>query len=349
MFLILLLSTKGNAEEKIKIGVSTALTGNAATYGTDIKNALLFASEKLAQGRYELLFEDDRCTGADAVSVAHKFVEVSKVRYVIGFACSGALLSAAPIYEKAKVVAISPGANAPAVSKAGDYIFRTTPSDAISAQVLLRYIHPRHKILGIISEETDYAQALAQEILKSNTSSELEIVTENFLTNASDVKPALLKLKSRNIDSLFINPQTEATFLLVLKQLKQLNFEVPVYGAYFPGSGAFLEQAGANAEGIVYADLPSLKEMVGAEGEKLYSEFEKKYGKPNAWDSLFVTSFEAFRALDLAIRSGHDVRTYLDEETFSGLVGKWSFDENGDINGIAHRLKVIRNGKATTL
>lgn len=34
------------AEEKIEIGVSTALTRNAATYGVDAKNALQFANER---------------------------------------------------------------------------------------------------------------------------------------------------------------------------------------------------------------------------------------------------------------------------------------------------------------
>ena len=45
------------AEKKIKIGVSTALTGAAATYGQDIRNALLFANERFADGRYDFVFE----------------------------------------------------------------------------------------------------------------------------------------------------------------------------------------------------------------------------------------------------------------------------------------------------
>ena len=48
------------AQERVKIGVSTALSGDAATYGLDIKDALLFANEKLTDNSYELVFEDDR-------------------------------------------------------------------------------------------------------------------------------------------------------------------------------------------------------------------------------------------------------------------------------------------------
>ncbi len=92
--------------EKIKVGVTLPLSGNSALWGTDIKNGLLFANEDLAQGRYELIIEDDRCDAKTAVTIAHKFIEIEKVKWVLGFGCSGTLLSTAKLYEQAHVVVI---------------------------------------------------------------------------------------------------------------------------------------------------------------------------------------------------------------------------------------------------
>jgi branched-chain amino acid transport system substrate-binding protein len=65
--------------------------------------------------RYQLIIEDDHCAGRDAASIAQKFVSLDKVNYVLGPTCRSAVLSSAPIYEQAKIVAISPLAAAPAM------------------------------------------------------------------------------------------------------------------------------------------------------------------------------------------------------------------------------------------
>ncbi|RIL01417.1 MAG: hypothetical protein DCC75_13645 [Proteobacteria bacterium] len=58
-----LLTTTASAES-IKIGVSAPLSGDGAAFGTDIKNAVTLANEKFGKGRYTLVFEDERHTGA---------------------------------------------------------------------------------------------------------------------------------------------------------------------------------------------------------------------------------------------------------------------------------------------
>ena len=99
--------------EPLKIGVSVPLTGSAATLGTDIKNALTFANERYGNHEYELVFEDDKCSGKEAVTIAQKFVQIDKIHFVLGFPCSGALLSAAPVYEQNRVVVIAAAASSP--------------------------------------------------------------------------------------------------------------------------------------------------------------------------------------------------------------------------------------------
>ncbi len=91
----------------IKVGVSTALSGDAIAHGTDIKNALTLMNDLIGAGKYKLIFEDERCDSRAAVNVAQKLIAVDKVRYALGFSCNSTLLATAPIYSRAGVVVIT--------------------------------------------------------------------------------------------------------------------------------------------------------------------------------------------------------------------------------------------------
>jgi ABC-type branched-subunit amino acid transport system substrate-binding protein len=68
LFLWCALPILTHAELPIKIGVSTPLTGPAATCGTAIKNLLMFATQRLFGGRYQLIIEDDKCSGKKTIT-----------------------------------------------------------------------------------------------------------------------------------------------------------------------------------------------------------------------------------------------------------------------------------------
>jgi branched-chain amino acid transport system substrate-binding protein len=337
------------SENKIKIGVSIPLTGNASPWGVDIKNELMFANEKLSNNKFEFIFEDDACAGKEAVSVAHKLLDINKVNYVLGFACSGALLAPAPIYEKAKALVIATSVAAPAISQAGDYIFRTWPSDRESSRMAYQYILKKNKNLGLISEQTEFAQGFKTSFLSYNGDNKLKVVTDDYLTTDLDYRSTLLRFKSKNIDSIFINSQTERTFLAVLKQLKQMKMNIPVYGIYYPGSRWFLETAKEMAEGIIYVNVPEIDNALTDEGKKLFQEFVSIYGKPQSFDIMFATTFESFRALYEAIQSKEDPKEYLYTHSFNGVFGPWSFDKNGDIKGLSFLMYRIENGRPVVI
>ena len=331
--------------DKIRIGVSLPLTGNAATYGTDIRNTLLFANEKLASDRYELIFEDDKCVAPDAVTVAHRFVDVLKLKYVTGFTCSSTILPTSGLYNAGGAVVVAPLGSAPEISKLG--VFRTWPSDAGAAARLFGFIEARHHTVGVLSEQTDFTQALLRAFEQQNGGNKVRIINENFLSDASDFRTPLLKLKAKNIDALFINSQTASTFHAALKQITSLKLAAPLYGSVFAGESVVLNEPAA--EGIVYADLPSVRDVVTPDGLNLFEEFKKRYGGIQGVEMAFATSFEAFRALHQAIESGRDVREYLHATTFHGVFGDWRFDEHGDIEGLDYVLKVIHERKGERL
>lgn len=338
MPLLFIALLSAGAEEKIKIGLSTALTGDGATWGTDLKNALLFANQELARNRYEIVIEDDRCAARDAAAVAQKLV-AGNVRYVFGN-CSATVLAAAPVYEAAGVVLFAPIATSPAIPGRFHNIFRSAPSDAGSAKMLFDYISARHKKVGILTEESDYSEGIRRAFEAYNNSGKLRIFAEGTAIGERDARPALLKFKQQGIEALFINSNSEATFVSVLRQVHEMKLDWPIYADLFPGSSTFRKLVSEKeSDGIVFADFPSLDSALVGPGKDMVRKFEAQYGKMNSWDITLPTTIEAFRALDEAIRSGEGVRKYILTHDFSGIFGKYHFDEHGEIVGFHHVLK----------
>lgn len=342
-------SPSGAQTERIKIGVSTALTGGAANNGQDIRDVMLFANERIAKNRYELVVEDDKCSGKEAAGIAHKFAHVDKVAAVIGFACSGAALAAAPVYEQAKIPVIVTCGSAPGVPKSGEYIFRTTVDDAQSAKALYTYAQARHKTVGILSEDTEYAQRLRDAFVQENSGGKLRLVLDSYPPGTYDFKSVLMRMRGARPEALFLNPQSEDTLAIMVRQLSELNWPLPLYGAYWPASPAFLSAVQTHADGIIFSDTPDLANVLTEEGNSVYADYRKQYGPMRSTEAVFITTYEAFRAVDQALKSGKDPRQYLQETSFQGLFGPFRFDENREIVGLSISLKKIVNGKPVTI
>lgn len=204
--------------------------------------------------------------------------------------------------------------------------------------------------LAILSKETEYAQEIKSSFMTMARSKELDIPwAEDFSPDTLDFGSLLERLRTRRIDALFINAQSEASFHAILKRVREIKLDVSLYGAYWPGSPALLGKAKQDLEGVVYFDTPSLRDILRPEGQGIYQEFNSRYGKPRSIEAAFATTFEAFRALTAAIESGRDIRDFLYHEKFMGIFGPYHFDANGEIVGISFVLKEIRNGEVRTI
>jgi branched-chain amino acid transport system substrate-binding protein len=340
--------TDAYGEPRIKVGISAPLTGEGATFGTDLKNVIQFANRELANNLYDIVVEDDHCDGKGAVTVAHKLVNVEKVSAAF-FACDTAALVAAPIYRSKHVLVLTPLVTSPRYSNLGDSFFRLAPNDADNARILVSYIKRNHQRLGILTEgASEYCEDLGIEIEKAARSSGLDVVHERFGQGTSDFKTILLRLKSKGIDSLLINPTSEGPFLVALRQIRQLQLKFPLYGSYTPGSSTFRREAGQLAEGIVYTDFPALPPLDDTAHE-LFEKFKREFGPLNTWDFVFATGFESFRVMHESLQAGGDPSSFIHSNTFSGLLGNYRFDGKGDLIGISNDLRRISGGKAVLI
>jgi branched-chain amino acid transport system substrate-binding protein len=351
--------TNPTARGPIKIGFVGPLTGDAASYGIPIKNAITLAVEEInnaggVNGRkIEMIYEDGKCTGKDAVNAAQKLINIDKVNIILGGMCSGELLSIAPITEPAKVLLLSPAASSPDITHAGDFIFRNNPSDADGGKALAKLIREKYTKAAIISENTDYAQALARVFVENFRSLGGEVVAqENFDPGIKDFRTILTKIKASNPQVLLINPQTEIAGGLIVKQAREMGITLPFYGTIALAGTKAIETAGKYAEGMLVVDAPGLSES-NPKAVKFLADYKAKYGTTTlefylgaAYDAVYILA-------DGISKYGTDtekLKNYLYSlKNYNGVIGTYGFDENGDLIGIEYTVKQIKNGKAVEL
>lgn len=340
---------------KIKIGFIGPLTGDAAAYGVDTSHGAQLAVDEInAAGgingkMIELIVEDGRCNGADAATAAQKLVNVDKVIAIIGGVCSGETLAAAPIAEAGKVVMISPVSSSPDVTTAGDYIFRDYPSDALKTTAMAKYFAENSiKKIATIGENTDFCQAF-RTALKEKVPAGAIVFDEVVEPGTKDFRSLMTRLKDIEFDMFFVNGQSDSTDGLMMQQLREAGFTQPAI-VHDTGDSATLAKTMAEAvEGLYIINVPA--DVTDPTFEK---KFTDKYGDPQFGLIYVGFAYDGIKVIANGLRAGASDGTALKDwlytmPKYSGIVGSFSFDKNGDVLGIPYVLKQYRKGEIKTL
>jgi branched-chain amino acid transport system substrate-binding protein len=109
-----LIATQAAAQEKLKIGILTTLSGPPAALGTQQRNGFQLALKqlggKLGGREVELIVQDDELKPDVAVGKAKAFVERDKVDFVVGPIFSNILIAMMKPITDSGVILISPNA-----------------------------------------------------------------------------------------------------------------------------------------------------------------------------------------------------------------------------------------------
>lgn len=128
--------------EKLRIGVSTALSTEQAQFGQPIRDAALLAAQMKQQihgFEIEIVAEDDACTGPGAEAVAQRLIAANAVA-VVGPLCASGAIAAMDDYADAGLVMVNSSASHPSLSAQGATNFvRTIWNDDVEAQEIARY------------------------------------------------------------------------------------------------------------------------------------------------------------------------------------------------------------------
>lgn len=339
--------------DTVKIGFIGPLSGEAAAYGEPMRQGAELAVEQInkaggIKGKpLEIIYEDGKCTGKDAVSAAQKLVSVDKVKFIVGAGCSGETIAIAPIVEPAKVLIISPVSSNAAISTMGDYIFRNHPSDNDAGTMLANLIIAQTNKTAVISENTDYAQGIRKVFTENYTKAGGQLaIDEAFNTGTTDFRSFLSKVKASGVTTIFIDAQTETSFLQIATQMKELGIKPQIYTAYLTGDNVKAKAALLN--GMIAVDLPNIGTVGNA--AQFTTDFKAKFGKEANYPYFAASTYDAVNIFKNGITfHGYDstkVKDFLyGIKSYDGAAGTYHFDANGDVVGIALTVKKLENGQ----
>ena len=338
----------------VKIGVIMPLTGDAASLGVDMMNGVKMAvDEQNAKGgingqKIEIIAEDGRCTGADAASAAQKLVNVDKVPVIVGGLCSGETLAAAPIVDKGHVVLLSPGSSSPDVTPVSDYVFRNYPSDALKTVATAKvFAEKGYKKVAMISENTDFCQAMIRGMHKDLPAGAI-VFDETVEPGTKDFRSVLEKLKKVDFDVFYMNTNGDAPMAPMAQQFREAGFTQPIFSHEVADSTTLGDLAKDAVEG---AELVTVK--TSGEGTDFEKAFTAKYGKVQSSIAFAAHAYDAANVfLKVIAEKGTDgaaIKDALYAGKFSGIIGDFSFDKNGDVIGVPFVLKAFKDGRTSTV
>lgn len=328
--------------DTITIGASLPMTGSVALNGEMILEGIQMAVDECNEaggidGKEVVIdAQDDQAEPNQAASVANMMSADEKIVAIIGSLKSSCTLAAAPIYEEAGVVALSPDSSSPEVTNAGEYIFRIKNSDVVLAQTMAKgAISDGHTKFAILYENNDYGAGVLEQSQIAIEEAGCEIVcTESILTGEqTDFSSIISKIRESGADAILMGVDYNESGL-VMKQMKDAGLDLPRYATDGLFTDAFIEVGGEAADGTTV-----LTSFITSDQSENVQNFIKKYQEKydGEMPSIFLAEgYDCGKIVIEAIENaGTDrkaIRDYMATMSYQGVTGDCTFDENGDVN-----------------
>lgn len=253
----------------VKIGSILPMSGDASAYGVEMKRALDYRIAEMNADaekngyKVELIVEDGKCNGSDAVNAFQKLTDIDGVKFIIGGGCSSESLGIAPLLAEKKVLALSAFSSNPEVEGKSPYLFSLSYSDKLVGEGLTAEV-AKYKKVALISEQQDYTQGIKKIVeatLKEKYPDVQIVANEEFAKGATDFRTLLDKVKSSGAEVVLLNPNVGVTAETLLKQIAEIkDWKVNYVTQFAYLNDKILSIAPETAEGMLIVDVPSLSE-----------------------------------------------------------------------------------------
>lgn len=349
---VMALTSCGKKEtNEIVIGGIFPLSGGVAVYGVECKNGIDLAIEEInAAGGVNgknivLISEDDEGNPDKTVNAYQKLTSKDGVKLIIGSLTSGCTQAITNRAQAQKVVQIAPAATAPAITDAGDFIFRTCYTDPFQGKVGGKFASEDlgAKTAAILYDTgNDYSVGLTENFEAAFTAAGGTIVSkEAYTTNDKDFNAQLTKIKSANPDVIYL-PDYYNVVALISKQLRAQGINVPIVGA--DGWDGILGNAGDEVLNGFYSNHYAV-DSTSASVQNFVKAFNAKYSKdPNAFAALGYDSVYLLKDAILKAGSADSVAVKDALASISGeyVTGNLSFDAKHNPVKSAVMLEIVK-------
>ncbi len=314
------------SDNKIKIGVITSLSGDAASIGTAIKNGLTLAFDKMpreVRDRIELNFEDDALDPKKTIAAYNKLISTEDIDILVT-SSSGTSKAIAPINEQHGLPMIAI-ATAPEIVANRRHVvnFWVTPEEEV--RVLLPEAERRgYKQIARLVTTHEFPISVKQKFDEQNRGRIRVVLDEEYPPDIKDFKPYITKLKVQQ-------SKTDGVLLILMpgqlgvfaKEARQAGITIPLFGleTFEDGDEVKSSNGALIGQWYVNGDDPN-----GSFLTEYRSKFKDAsiFGAPNAHDIMMLIA-AAVQGSGTAGNYRERINDFLHSvKNFSGALGSYS-------------------------
>ena len=339
--------------DSVKIGFNVPLTGFAAADGKSALNGAKLAVKQANQAggingkMIELVVYDDQASPKQAVPISNKLIEKDKVVAAISGSYSGATRAAAGVFQSAEIPYISAYAVHPEITKAGNYVFRTSFMGEVQGRAGAKLIGAtlQRKRVVLITLKNDFGKSLAAGFKEAAGQFNLQIVNEyEYSIKDRQFGPIVAKVKADAPEAIYATGYFFTAGPLV-SQLRAAGISVPVIGQEGYDSEQFIKIAGKASEGTIITTSLD-RDSNSSETRSFISEFEAMAG--HKVDMVAASGHTAMKVLVAAMKkagttSPSAIRNAIAQTNLVASTGSISFNDLGEVQKNV-QVQVVRDG-----
>ncbi|MGP2492156.1 branched-chain amino acid ABC transporter substrate-binding protein [Mesorhizobium sp. PUT5] len=341
------------AAADVKLGIVAPMTGQLASEGQDMENAVKMAIDAVnAKGgingdKVTTVTADDACDPQQGVTAASKLVSEG-VTAILGGYCSGAVLPTLKIYGDADIpfVIISANSTKLVAANPGNAFLVNSTGDMQATTAVELFKKNGYAKIAIIDEGDAYSSDLAKLTAEAYAKEGGEVVARETTTaGEQDYSAVVTKIKSSGADAVFWTAY-HAGGALLTKQLRQAGFQGGMVLGDGNNSPEYLEIAGSAGEGVYLLSPPTVDLLSGAADFK--ANYKEAYGREaGAYAALSNDAGNLIvDAIGRAKSGDHKaIIEALAASDYSGLAGEIKFTDKHTLQTSNFRPVVAKGGK----
>lgn len=285
MVMVLGMAGTASAADTIKIGFHAPLTGFAASDGKSATEGAKLAVRQINDAGgvlgkdVDLVVYDDQAKPAQAIPIANKLIGQDKVVVGVSGSYSGPTRSAAGIFQESKIPYISAYGIHPDITRAGEYVFRTSFLGHIQGKAGAKLIGDMmgKKKVAVITLQNDFGKSLAAGFKEMAPTYGIQIVGEyEYSIKDRQFGSIVAKVKADEPEAIYASGYYFTAGPLV-NQLRTAGLTCPVIGQEGYDSQKFIEIAGPASEGVIITTSLDRDSKV-PETADFIAAFEKQAG-----------------------------------------------------------------------
>lgn len=307
---------------QIKVGVTVAATGPAASLGIPERDTVELLPREIAGQSVEYIILDDATDTTQAVKNIRKFTSDDNVDVVLGTSVTPASLAMSDVAAETGTPMISVAANAKLVEPVDGvrkWVFKTPQNDALMATALAdAMVKQNVKTLGFIGFSDAYGEGWLQEMKAAADAQGIKVVAEErFARPDTSVTGQILKLLSANPDGILI-AASGTPVALPQRELVERGYKGKIYQTHGAANNDVLRVCGKACEGMILPAGPLLvadqlpdDNQVKASALVYKKAYEDKHGEGtintfggHMWDAGMLINDAIPRALKSGAKPG---------------------------------------------